>query len=449
MKMVSALFILSLSATASFAQKGVEDGSKFGHGEDSIRCLNNISIYTEYVKTSNFKDAYSPWKKVFDEAPLAQVGTYTNGAKILRWFIKNEKDPAKQKAYVQELMGVYDQRLKYLETLNTYVRNPYSKGYIIGLKAHDYYSVGVPDVNTAYDLLQQAINEEKANAEYYLFQEFMDISSKKFKVDPNHKEKFIQDYLLTSSLAEEAIKAETNENMKNALTATKENVDAIFINSGAANCKNLEEIYAPKVAENKTNLEYLKQVMSVMSMLKCTEQQAYFDAAVAAHAIEPTADTAIGLAYMNYKKGNTAKAIEYFEQAINLENDNVKKSDYAYKTAAILFSKKELGRAKTFANKSISLNANNGESYILLAQMYASSPNWSKEAALNKCTYFAVIDKLQKAKSVDSSVASKANSLISKYVGHTPKDSDLFFIGLKKGDRVHIGGWINESTVIR
>ena len=51
------LAALSLSATAVFAQKGVEDGSRFGHGEDSLRCLQNISIYTEYVKTNNFKDA--------------------------------------------------------------------------------------------------------------------------------------------------------------------------------------------------------------------------------------------------------------------------------------------------------------------------------------------------------------------------------------------------------
>ena len=48
--MFTMLAALSLSATAVFAQKGVEDGSRFGHGEDSLRCLQNISIYTEYVK---------------------------------------------------------------------------------------------------------------------------------------------------------------------------------------------------------------------------------------------------------------------------------------------------------------------------------------------------------------------------------------------------------------
>ena len=100
MKMFTMLFALSVGATATFAQKGVEDGSRFGHGQDSIRCLQNISIYTEYVKTENFKDAYTPWKAVFTEAPFAQVGTYTNGAKILRALIASSKDGKQQKAYL-------------------------------------------------------------------------------------------------------------------------------------------------------------------------------------------------------------------------------------------------------------------------------------------------------------------------------------------------------------
>ena len=40
------------------------------------------------------------------------------------------------------------------------------------------------------------------------------------------------------------------------------------------------------------------------------------------------------------------KCIDYFDQAINLEQDPLKKADYAYKTAAILFSKKQLSKAK-------------------------------------------------------------------------------------------------------
>ena len=81
--------------------------------------------------------------------------------------------------------------------------------------------------------------------------------------------------------------------------------------------------------------------------------------------------------------------------------------------------------------------------------MYASNPNWSDETTLNKCTYYAAIDKLMRAKEVDPDMAEEAQKLITTYAAMTPKDEDLFFLGLKKGNPVHIGGWIKETTTIK
>ena len=417
MKMFTMLAVLSLSATAVFAQKGVEDGSRFGHGEDSLRCLQNISIYTEYVKTNNFKDAYTPWKAVFTEAPIAQVGTYTNGAKILRALIAESKDAAQQKTYLNELMAVHDQRIKYLDQLNGLVKNPTTKGSILGMKVHDMIVFSGPnlDVNTAYNIAKEAIGLEKENADYFMFQDMMDLSLRKLKTDNNHKEQFIQDYLTVSGYADAAYKATTATKTKNLLKTAKDNVDAYFINSGTATCENMQAIYGPKVAENKSNLDYLKQVISVMQILKCTNEEAYFEASEAAHAIEPTAATALGCGYMYYKKGDINKSVSYFDEAIELEQDPMEKAENCYKAAVAIMSQKMYGKARQYANKALSYNANMGKAYILIAQMYAASPNWGDEAALNKCTYFAAIDKLQRAKSVDPSVAEEANKLIGSY----------------------------------
>ena len=447
--MVTALFALSLSATAVFAQKGVEDGSRFGHGEDSLNCLKNISIYTEYVKTNNFQDAFTPWKAVFEETPWAQVATYTNGAKILRALIAAEKDGAKQKEYFNLLMKLHDQRIQYLDQLNTLSKNKTTKGDIMGTKAHDYFSMGGSDNNEAYAMFAEAVSLEKQNLPYYVLMEFVDASARKVKADEAHKEQFVQDYIAASGYANEAFNAATKENAKKNYQTAKENIDAHFINSGVATCDNLQAIYAPKVEANKNNLDYLKQVVKVMKMLGCTEAEAYFAASEAAHAIEPTAETAIGCGYMYYKKGDFDKCISYFDNAIELEQDPIKKADYCYSAAAVLFANKQLSKAKQYARKAIDLNGSFGKPYILIAQMYASSPNWSDEAALNKCVFFAVIDKLQRAKSVDPSCAEEADKLIRTYAGYTPKDEDLFFIGLKKGDAVTIGGWIGETTTIR
>lgn len=451
MKYFAAMVILASGMTGAYAQKGVEDGSRFGHGEDSIRCLNNISVYTEYVKTSNFKDAYKPWKIVFDEAPFAQVGTYTNGAKILRWMYANEKDAAKQATYFDELMKVYDQRIQHLDRLNKLVKKGTTKGSIIGMKAHDYYTLAGSklDLNQAYNLFKEAMELEKAETDYFVLQEFIDASSRKFKSEDAHREQFIQDYMDASKYTEEALKAAVKEKDQKNYNMVKENLDAYLVNSGAADCDMLQSIYADKVEQNKDNLDYLKNVVAVMKMLKCTDQQAYFNASLYAHRIQPTAESAVGCAYMSYKKQDIDGTVKYFDEAIELEADDAKKAEYNYNAAAVLSSIKKYSQARSYAQKAIALNPNYGAPYILIAQMYAASPNWSDESALNRCTYFLAIDKLQRAKSVDPSVAEDAQKLINAYVGHTPKTEDLFFLNLKKGDTVQIGGWIGESTVIR
>ena len=87
-------FALLVLVTASAgAQNGVTNPYRFGQGEDSIRCIQSISIMNTNVKNKEFKIAYDSWKILFDEFPVARVDTYTNGSKILADFISKEADP--------------------------------------------------------------------------------------------------------------------------------------------------------------------------------------------------------------------------------------------------------------------------------------------------------------------------------------------------------------------
>ena len=269
------------------------------------------------------------------------------------------------------------------------------------------------------------------------------------KADPSHKEQFIQDYLTDSEYADAAIAAETNPAKKADLQKVKDNLVAMFINSGTADCESLQGIYGPKIEANQSDSTYLKKAISILKMMKCTESEAYFQASYYMYKINPTADAATGCGYMAYKKGDFDTAIKYFDEALTLESDNEKKAQIAYAVAATLFNVKKLSQARGYLQKAISFKENYGDAYILLAQLYASSPNWNDESALNKCTYFVVIDKLQRAKAVDPTVADKANELISTYARYTPKAEDLFMLGIKAGDRVTVGGWIGESTTVR
>lgn len=456
MRIKAIIALFALTSTVAMAQKGVEDGSRFGHGQDSIDCLNNLSLYGEYVKTKNYAEAYPYWQKVFADAPISQHSIYTNGVAILKNLIAGTKDMAQRKSYADELMKVYDQQLQYLDKLNLLRKSPWTDFYVKGEKAHTYitYYPGM-DTNKAYEMLTEAIELGKAKNQYYIIGDFMKISTQKFKTDDTHREQLVQDYLTASELinviAEAANKSTSSqkEALLKAVATTKENVDAYFINSGAADCSQLEAIYAPKVEENKENLEYLKKVVAIMGMLSCTESETYYNASEYAHHIAPTAATAAGCAYRYLKRGEIAKSIEYFDQAIELDTVATSKAEYCYKAAVVLNSDRQLSKAKGYVTRAISLNGNKGAYHILLANIYAAAPKWNDEPLLDKCKYFVVLDRLYQAKRVDESVTEEANKMISAYSTHTPSITDLFMIGKKEGDKVHVGGLINETTTIR
>ena len=436
-KTLVAVLLLSGGVTSAFAQ--TED------------CNKNSSISHEAVRAGNFKDAYLPWKEVLKACPTLKFYTFNDGIKILSAFLNEIKDrnSADYKKYFDELMEVYDLRMQYTPNFQHLKGTP-TVGDTKGSKAISYIAYAPNlDVNQAYAWLKESIEAEKEGSKSPILHYFLDMSLNKLKADPNHKEQFIQDYLTDSEYVDAAIAAENDPAKKQALQQVKDNLVAMFINSGTADCESLQSIYGPKVEANQTDSAYLKKAIAVMKMMKCTESEAYFQASYYMYKINPTADAATGCGYMAYKKGDFDTAIKYFDEALSLESDSEKKAQLCYIVAASLFNSKKLSQARSYLQKAIGFKENFGDAYILLAQLYASSPNWNDESALNKCTYFVVIDKLQRAKAVDPSVADKANELISTYARYTPKAEDLFMLGIKAGDRVTIGGWIGESTTVR
>ncbi|MEG1564887.1 MAG: hypothetical protein RR365_14365 [Bacteroides sp.] len=415
-------------------------------------CNTNSSISHEAVRAGNFKDAYVPWKALIEKCPTLRFYTFKDGFLILQHFLDANKDrnSASYKQYFDEFMNTHDLRMKYIPEFQAKMKGVLSVEEALGGKAIDYLTYAPkPDTNLAYQWLSESVNGAKENSQPATIHYFLETSMKKIKEDPKHKEQFIQDYLAATQYVDSAIAIETKESLKQAYKGVKDNLVALFINSGAADCASLQDIYAPKVEANQKDLAYLKKVIDIMKMMNCTESEAYLQASYYAYKIEPTTEAAAGCAYQAYKKKDIDGAVRFFDESIKLESDNVKKAEKAYAAASVLYSAKRLSQARIYCQKAISHNDNYGAPYIMIGNLYATSPNWSDEPVLNKCTYFAVIDKLQRAKSVDPSVAEEVNKLIGRYASHTPQAKDLFMLGYKAGDRITSGGWIGETTTIR
>ena len=450
------VLLLALGCTmgtfGAYAQKGVDNGTKFGSGEDSVRCITNISLFVPYAKAGNFKDAYDFWKIVYDECPASTKDVYQYGVKIMGWKIAQEKDAAKKKALIDDLMAVYDKRVKYFGN-----DKRYGKDWIVARKGQDYFAQTGEnaDYNLAYGWLKEIVDEKGENCEALGLSLFAFSSMKKMVADPNFKEQYIQDYLVASNGLDTQIKAAqaaNNKKEEDNVTAYKAGVDGQFANSGAADCETLQNLYASKIEENKDNLEYLKETVSLLRRMRCQEIDAYFAASSYAYKLEPSAEAAVGMAKQAVKQKDFDTALKYFEEAANLETDPATKADDFYSMALLSFEQNGYSKARQYCQKAIEINPNYGAAYLLIGKMYASTAKsvYPGDGVLARAVYYAALDKFEKGKQVDPNVAEEANSLISSYRAHLPSTEEIFMHpDLEKGKPFTVGGWIGERTTVR
>ncbi|MEG1762202.1 MAG: hypothetical protein RR256_01165, partial [Bacteroidales bacterium] len=104
MKRISFIAFALLFSFFGFAQK-------YGSTpEDSLSCIQNLSIYQEFFKQRNYADAYPAWKEVVKVCPKTSLNTYIRGNAILKTMIAKEQNPTKKEAYIAELLALWDLR---------------------------------------------------------------------------------------------------------------------------------------------------------------------------------------------------------------------------------------------------------------------------------------------------------------------------------------------------
>ncbi|MBQ7192540.1 MAG: hypothetical protein IJS00_06705 [Paludibacteraceae bacterium] len=420
-------------------------------------CKRNVSLVHENVKSKQFEAALNPWMQLYNECPNANKSIYTNGAKIVDYFYAKATDEAEKEKWARLALEICDKRIKYFGD------DPkYPTAYILGEKGVEYceHFPNDPVKEVAYPWLKESVEKLGIQSKITVMVEYVRVSYNIYKQNPDqYGEQFIADYTLVSGYLQ---KLAENPALKNASAAAqqKDNLDNLFAASGAAECGKLDELYANYVQENQGNMDNLLKVIRLYKRVDCTESDVYFSAALAAHKLQPTEESAAGCARMCEKKEDWKGAIDYYNEAISLveeENDD-DLDDYTYKIALINYDKfQKYMEARTYARKSLEYNPAQGRCYILIGLCYANARPYTTDnypaakcVILNKTVYWAAVDKFVKAKEVDPSCTEDANKLISSYRKSFPTKEEMFDLPneFNQGTFV-VGGWINETTVCR
>ncbi|MBP5771608.1 MAG: tetratricopeptide repeat protein [Bacteroidaceae bacterium] len=401
MKLKSLLIAIGFAAMCvpAMAQyEGTAWYDRIGTGEDSLRTRQNLSLFQTAINSNNWIEAYESWKPVFEKAPFSQMGIYTNGAYMLAMLIQSEQDKAKKQQYFQELMNVYDTRVKNLAGLNSFTKpeRRATEGDVIARKAYDYAAYGPScdptyTLNKAYDMFSDGIKKiaEQGGREVegFVLDAFFRVSYAKYQADNNgFREQFLQDYLESKEVCDKMLqlaKEEPDPEKAQKIVAKYDQplgtIEGLFAESKAADREQIIAIFTPKVEANKDNLNYLKSALTVMAANDCDDTPIYYKAAEYAYNIEPTYESAIGTAQKYQKDGKVQESKKYYDDAIELCKSDVLKGNICLRVAAAMRKAGDNQNAFAYLDKAVQYNSDlSGKCYMQRANIATKAKQYAE-----------------------------------------------------------------------
>lgn len=438
--------------------------------QDSNDCMQDLSIFAEYVKVKNYKAAFEPWSRVRANCPDINVAVYTYGERILKDYIKNGT-PEEIEASKKDLIQLYDEWVQNFPKK----KNKSTVGDVISSKAQALLDYNIADLKEVYNTFDEAYTKDAAsftNPKYLynyfktlydrykegdsevsmemLFNKYEEVSEK-FEIETTELSKKLDVILkkedggspLTSK--EQRNKRVYNINSK-AIGTFLSNLDAIIAKE--ATCENLIPLYKRNFEENKGDSVWLKRAASRMDSKECSDDPFFVTLVEALHTLDPSADSAYYLGLLNDKSGNADEALKYYEESITLEEDNYRKAKILLKIANKFKTAGRRNSARSYANKALSYQPSLGRAYLLIANMYADSANDCGDTQFNKrAVYWLAADLAKKAGNVDNSLSKVAQRTAESYIGRAPSKTDIFTEG-KEGAVIKFDCWINRSVTV-
>ena len=468
--------VLAMTTSSLFAQTPEMLEIQCANGNTAAE---NNSLYAEYAKQKNYKDAYEFWKALYDAVPNFNKNLYIVGEQILKTRIngfKGAENAEARKQCINDLMSLYDKRMEIFGDDKTW---PAIK--ILGKKATDYLVLLGKDAdeNLVFGWIEKVTNEMKGDADAKVLQQYVNLSFNKFKDEPSYKATYIANYMKGTEYLDDAldgyqlrleedyaiVAGEKEGNVQKAAkdtTIAKQFIDFSrtakialvnqFAVSGAADVSTLIEIFTPQVEEKKNDKTFLNNVSKLLGRSsEGRETELYTTCADYSYQIEPSMEAAKGLAKAALKKEDWDRAIEYYDEALRLAIQPDDKCEILKYEAAVQQQRGRKSAARECLRKSLALNPDQSEPHVMIANLYATS---ARESGLDSnvagLVYVAAVNEMQQAVAHAEDDAKKAQyqSAIAKYKAGYPEKSILFMKGMQSGSSVTIGGWMGVTIQV-
>jgi tetratricopeptide (TPR) repeat protein len=411
---------------------------------------NEFTLYNEFYNQEDYTSALPHWKNLYNKYPKSHTNLYIQGTKMYQNFIDSAKTSEEKEKYLQELMKIYDKRVKYFG----------QKGYVLGRKGTDWFKYKLAEnlegdnlkqaLKSGYEWISESVNEQGINSEAPVLVLLMNSSRSLFQMGEISKETVVANYDKCTNIINQVIANEKDAERLGRFKQIQPYIEEIFGRSGAADCEALVNIFTPQYQEKSNDVEFIKAMLDRLRRAKCDESELFSNATEKLYELEPSAVAAFNMAHRYLKLDDITKAKEYYKQAMEQETDKELLATYYYEYATVLYAKESAySEARNYARKTLEIKPGYCDALMLIGDIYVAASRSFGNSNLEKASVFwAAVDYYNKARNGED-CAMDAAQKISEYRRHFPNKEDAFMEGLQAGQSYKVGGWINETTTVR
>jgi len=421
--------LLSLSLLLIVLSAYAQPGWNWGDSVDKAKEKN--ALYSDFVRSENWKAAVAPHSWLIKNTPDLNPSIYINGAKIYEGLADNTDDKAKTLEYQGKALEMYDLRIKYFDNEADVLNR---KAYV----AYKYYRDDQHKYKELYDLFNRTYELNGNDVLINNLTAYMDVI-RRYKLtggDVSDEEVF-EKYSLIKEIIENKI---ANGGRAESLEKQGDYVDKLLTATVTVDCGFIEEKLGPKFRETK-DLNLAKKIFGLMLQQKCTDSPLAMETAIAVNEVEPNYGIAKFIASKAAADGDLEKAKEYYEKAIELTDENDKKSEI-YLNLARTQSQGSKSTARASARKALAFDPSNKDAYSFIGDLYMNSFNDCKggeSKVKDRAVFIAAYEMYRKAGDSERMNNAKAQF---------PSIEEIFNEGKEEGQTITVDCWINESVQI-
>ncbi len=434
-------------------------GKSFAQAPDD--CAITLSYFTEPAKIKNYDVALPFYEKLIKECPDYHLAIYQYGVKMFEYFVEEKGDKSK----VNDLINAWELRLENFPAKT-------KEGDVLATIAQIKFDNNIGTKAEQYDAYHEAISKHpedftSGKSLYSYFSLAVDMQSKGEK---SLQEIFdLYDVVISkidtekNSLASKLTPLLDKEENNQPLTSKEQRAKDVYENNlgvyatveesvngklgQLADCPNLIPLYEKDFEAKKNDVAWIKSASNRLDAKDC-DSPLSSKLAVRLHELEPSSTSAYLLGKQAEAEGNASKALQYFNEAAELEQDNSKKYRIYYSIAENYRKKGSFGTARTYYRKMLEVKPSAGIAYYKIGSMYGESANNCGTTVFEKrAMNWLAADMMDKAARVDGSVAANARAAASSYRQRAPQASDIFSEGMA-GKTVTFKCWVGGSVKV-